>query len=357
MTRLKVAILGANGQVGSELALLLSDAAVVDVRGVLRSDYGAALLRLAGLPYAVAGFDDANALAAALGDRDLVVDLTYPAGQLAEIPDLLDANMRAVMRAMRRGARYLHMSSIMAFGMPSGRLVLRDYRTARASYGYIKRWGERRAVRLGRAHGVETFVFRLGQVHGALQAVTQEYRARAESRTFRLTGEPGELSTTVFMNAVADAVLVCGRGEVEPGRTYTLVSNPQWTLAELGEVYARLYCPDLLVGYRPRPAGGREALALGRGLVLGPGVRDLMETQVFLRLPELFVRAKGQYRRRAVRGEASAHAAKQQPALDCLVGRVPGPLVPGIDSTAASAIRIQREVSGRLESLLETARR
>lgn len=355
MKKLRIAILGANGQVGSELALLLADAADIDLVGVVRSEYSAALLRLAGVPHETASFEDGRTLARALDGCDLVVDLTYPSGQLADIPSMLERNMRAVMRAMRRGARYLHMSSIMAFGMPSGSAELRSYRIPRASYGHIKRWAEGRAVRLGRELGVRTYVYRLGQAHGVLQAVTQEYRRRAECHEFRLAGRREELATTVFLNAVADAVLVCARDQVAPERIYTLVSNPQWTLAELGDAYRALYAPDLEVGFESRTPSSLRVIAASRRLALGPAARDLLDTQVFLRAPELFIRVKGRYRKHAVRHDAAM--THQLPALQCLVGRVPGELVPAIDSSVGAATRVHRAVAARLESLLEAARR
>ncbi|GMV18731.1 MAG: hypothetical protein AMXMBFR56_69550 [Polyangiaceae bacterium] len=357
MTKPRVAILGANGQVGSELALLLAVSDEIDLIGVVRSEYGATLLRLAGVPHATASFDDPEALARAIGDCDLVVDLTYPSGQLPDIPGMIEANIRAVMRAARRGAGYLHMSSIMAFGMPSGGTQLRNYLIPRASYGHIKRWAEGCAVRLGREYGVETFVFRLGQVHGVLQAVAQDYRRRVESGALRFEGDSRALSTTVFANAVADAVLVCARRQIESERTYTLVSNPQWSLAELADVYRRLFAPDAVVEFCVGPSARRSAVELVRARATGPTVRDAIETQVFLRAPGLFIRAKGRHRRRAVRRESASGAPSQDSPLDCLVGTVPGVLVPGIGSSPSAAIDHYRAVSARLAEVLEGARR
>lgn len=357
MTKPRVAILGANGQVGSELALVLQESDQIDLIGVVRSEYGAALLRLAGIPHATASFDDAKALARAIGDCDLIVDLTYPSGQLPDIPGMIEANIRAVMRAARRGAGYLHMSSIMAFGMPSGGTQLRNYLVPRASYGHIKRWAEGCAVRLARDHGVEAFVFRLGQVHGVLQAVTQDYRRRVEAGALRFEADPQALSTTVFANAIADAVLVCASRQVESERTYTLVSNPQWSLDELADVYRRLFAPDAVVDFGVGPSTRRSAIELVRARATGPTVRDAIETQVFLRAPGFFSRAKGRHRRRAVRRESATGAPSQDSPLDCLVGAVPGVLVPGIGSSPSAAMHHYRTVSARLNQLLERSRR
>lgn len=364
MTPPRIAILGANGQVGSELALLLAGSAAAEVRGVVRAEYGAALLRLAEIPHAVAGFDDTEALGRAVGDADLVVDLTYPGGQFVEIPAAIERNTAAVMDAMRRGARYLQMSSIMAFGMASGDSTVRDHRVPRASYGHIKRWAEGKAIQLGRARGIDTFPCRLGQVHGVLQSVTHEYRSRIRAGGLCFVGAPDSLSTTLFTNTVADAVLACARGALEPERVHTLVSNPQWPLAELGEAYRSLHAPEVEVTYQaPAPARARlPGLDLARGLVAGAPARDLLETHVLLRAPELFVRAKGMFRVRAVRAEAAALGQRSGGSsaaapIPCLVGAVPGPLVPGIDSSLETTLRVQRELAARFDAVLEKGRK
>jgi len=352
----RVAILGANGQVGSELALLLARTPECEVRGVVRSNYGAALLRLAGIPHATASAEDETALRTALGDCDVVVDLTYPGGQLVDIPGLLSRNMKAVLQACRPGARYLHMSSIMAYGTASEDSVLRDHRFPRASYGRIKRWAEGEAIRLCEAAKVEPYIVRLGQVHGVLQGVTQEYRRRTESGHLALFGERSALTNTLFAGAVADTVLACACGALAPATVYTLVSNPQWTLAELGLAYQRLYNPAAELTFHP--SGGRPRSDLLRRLAAGSQARELLETYVFLHSPGLFVRLKGRYRMRGARAHQAPAAPQRGGApLLGLLGAVPGTLVPGIDSSIETTIRSHEVLAAAYDAYLTAATR
>lgn len=355
MTR--IAILGANGQVGSEVCLALAGEPSVQLTGVVRSLYGTPLLALAGVPHAVADFDDPPALAAALGEADVVVDLTYPSGQLVEIPEILAQNLAAIAKAMRPGARYLHISSIMAFGMGGDDNHLADHLVPRVSYGYIKRWGEGEALRVGEARGIEVYIARLGQVHGVLQSVTHAWLSRWRTGEISFVGTPADLSTTLFSAEVADAVLACARGELAAGKVYTLVSNPQRSLGEVCAVYRALY-GEAQVGFVPAPAP--SALGRLRGLVPLPrgGMRELGETYVLLRSPELFYRTKGAFRRRAVAAEVAAiDAAVRAEPLACLVGAAPGSLLPGLHSAAAEVIEGQRRIAARHAAALAEGRR
>jgi uncharacterized protein YbjT (DUF2867 family) len=323
---------------------------------VVRSTYGAALMRLARIDFAVANYDDATAMRAALNGCDVVVDLTYPGGQFPDIPPALARNLRAVMAAMVPGSRYVHMSSIMAFGMSSGDSTLKNHRLPRVSYGHIKRWGEGEAERVGAGLGIETYVMRLGQVHGALQSVSQEYRRRTEAGRLRFEGSPDALSTTLFTNAVADAIRACGRGALQPGRTYTLLSNPQWSLSELGSAYGELFNPTVEVSYAAPKARSSTAWAIVKQVAGGSSARDLLETYVLMRTPGLFVRAKGKYRARSVRTEAAAISGPAETALPCLTGVAPD-LVPDIDSSVPTTVRTQRSLARRLDAVLRAARR
>jgi nucleoside-diphosphate-sugar epimerase len=353
----KIAILGANGQVGSEVCLALAGDASVEITGVVRSLYGTPLLALAGVPHAVADFDDPPALAAALGPADVVVDLTYPSGQLVEIQKTLGANLAAIAAAMRPGARYLHISSIMAFGMGGDDNHLADHLVPRVSYGYLKRWGEGEALRVGKARGIAVYVARLGQVHGVLQSVTHAWLARWKTGEVSFVGGPDDLSTTLFSTEVADAVLACARGALEAETVYTLVSNPQRKLGELCDIYRALH-GEAEVSFVPPPAP--SALGKLRGLVPLPrgGLRELGETYVLLRSPELFYRTKGAFRRRAVAAEVSRiDAAVRAEPLACLVGAVPGPLLPGLQSGKDDVIEGQRRIAARHAAALAEGRR
>ncbi len=356
--RPKVALLGANGQVGSEVAAILLDENQVSVRGVVRSRYGMLLLQMLGVPCVVASLEQDDTLREALGDCDVVVDLTYPSGQAVDIPHAIERNTQRVMGAMRRGAAYVAMSSISAYGMGREDDRLRNHVISRGSYAAIKRRAEQLALRFGSELGIDVYIMRLGQVHGVLQGVTLQYREKMRATGLFLKGEQEDLSTTIFTHGVAQAITRCARGELKPTTLYTLVSNPQWTLSELVSYYARLE------GEQARPSGTTGSAAPPgwarrvRGAVFdGHSVRDLAETHILLKSTDLYLRAKGIHRVRAAKADLAALRNAPIPSpTRCLVGPVPGPLVPGLATAPGATLSAQRSLEARLQTVLERAR-
>ena len=60
--------------------------------------------------------------------------------------------------------------SIAALGMPKTSRLLKEHRLAHTCYAATKRYAERLAFQLGRKVGRETYILRLGEVHGDLQS-------------------------------------------------------------------------------------------------------------------------------------------------------------------------------------------
>mgnify|MGYP003340032710 CR=1 FL=1 len=124
---LRIVVLGANGQVGTEVCLYLSLLPAVQVTGLVRARYNAVLLDLAGISWDVLDYQNISpTAAAALAQADAVFDCTFPVGQQQQLLAMIQSNAAAVMRAMRKGAVFVHSSSISAFGVPHGCSELRN---------------------------------------------------------------------------------------------------------------------------------------------------------------------------------------------------------------------------------------
>lgn len=342
-------LLGANGKVGMELALLLQAThPEVEVTCFVRSPYSTVLFERAGLRHRVVDFGDHAALVGALAPCDVVVDLTYPSGQTSEIADALRATVEAAIAAVRPGATYVYLSSVSAFGMPNeASPVMRDYRLARTAYARIKRFGERFATTRAQALGVVPYVFRLGQTHGYLQPVSAEYVRSFRLGRPRFVGDPTAPVSVAFVDAVADALLKCAQGKLEPARTYTLITNPQWTLGELVDVYREitgLGGDVAFEGAPPRPSRGAELVTFAR---------DLADAHLFVRAPLVGLRAKGLYRVRGARREAELGPSERgTPGITSVLGACPGTLVPGLASTRRGAVESYRRIERRMAALL-----
>ena len=228
-------MIGANGQVGTEVCLFLSLTRDVRVVPICRTPLSSVFLRRCGLECRHGEIEDADRAAALLEGCDVVVDCSFPGGPLAERRARIRRILVNAVHHAPRDARFVYMSSISAFGMGQTSRTFRRYAWARTSYGAQKRWAERLAVRLCRTANHPLYVLRLGQVHGELQGVSRNItRGLLATQVFVPTG----LSYTVFAFTISEALTEIARGREAPGH-YTLVSSPEWTWQEVHEFYCR----------------------------------------------------------------------------------------------------------------------
>ena len=225
-----IAVIGANGQVGSEVCLFLSLYGDIKVFPISRTRLGSAFLRICGLSCRHGSVADTVYAPALLEGCDVVVDFSLPQGLYSDVCDAVRWTIcGAVMHSPRR-AKFIYASTLMVYGMGGSSRELCWYTVPRTSYGAWKRFAEQTAAKTCRAHSKPLFVLRLGQVHGELQSVSR-------GLTRSLAGEgkitvPACPSYTVFCFTIAEAVAQIARREEPPG-TYTLVSSPEWTWEEL----------------------------------------------------------------------------------------------------------------------------
>lgn len=355
----KIAILGANGQVGGEVAGHLARRPDVSVVGIVRSEFGAALLSLLHVPYVVADLTDPEKLRAILGDCDAVADFTFPSGQLIDIPPAIKRNTEAVLGAMQPGAKLLHMSSIMAWGMSGDASQIESKRIPRDSYAYIKRSAEGEVTRAGARAGMPTFICRLGQVHGVLQGISQDIGGQMRDGRLLSRGDASLPSNTIFASSVADAVVRAARGE-QPAGLYTLVSSPQWTLGTMYEYYARKLGLPECVEYEAYASSEsvplRSRLTTAAWQAMTP-VRGVLESYVLLRVPGAYPKVKGAHRLRSSAAAAAALHAHSGPAMHHITGTVPGQTMSGIRSAPDDVLADEQEFEARLLRAIEGARR
>ncbi len=350
-----IVVLGANGQVGTEICLDLSMQPDVQITGMVRAQYGAILLQLAEIPWEILDHHQISPAAAdVLSRADAVVDCTFPAGQQQQLVPLIEHNTSAVMQLMRKDAVFIHSSSISAFGMPNNSPELKNYRFARTGYAKVKRLAEQRITALGQKHAVRTCHLRLGQVHGVLQSVTRQLFSLIERGGLTAIGAPDFLCNVAFTHTVAEAYKQAALGRIADGQIQTVVSNPQWTLASLYDTYRKLSGREFEVTYRANVKGSTKATLLGRFVRMATPFRSILESQVLPLFPRMVPRLKGEYRVQAVRrdrsGVPSSFAAA--PVFN-LIGAVPSAIVENTRSTPEETIEAFRQIEARLEAALQ----
>ncbi len=347
---IKIGILGANGQVGTEVAFYLSLHEDVDVLCLIRSEYSAALLKILSIPYLVADYADTKKMSRLLSSFDVVLDFSYQTGQVSDILGWLKKHVRQIVGCMRPRSQYIYMSSIMAYGMPNPPVYLKNYSLPRTVYAHTKRCAETLARKMGKKHRVDVFNFRLGQVHGSLQGVTQLFLSELSQELFRVNGTPQSLTNAVFTYSISESILRCIQGQIVPG-TYTVVSSPQWTSEALFNFYQNKYGLRARIEYVDAFSGSRTGLAIG-GWVFDKirTFRDLAETYLLIKSPTLSFKIKGIYRVKMASAEISRMRSERE-VYPMLLGPVPdrpAPVVANVDSSADKVAESMRKFEDSL---------
>ncbi len=231
-----IGVIGASGQVGTEVCLYLKTYPEVRPVALVRTSLSGALLRRLGIEVRVGVFGTESESRELLRDCDLIVDFSVPSGEVNEIKAHYERYIRQAVVCAPEGARYVFVSTINAFGMSSRFNRAKYYFLPHSTYALTKRFAEQLACSLGRQHHRAVYVFRLGHVHGALQRVSQE-TAELVRKNYHLFEYPDTLSYTIFCHSIAEGLISVAQGRESEG-FYTLISNPAWSWQEVLEHYA-----------------------------------------------------------------------------------------------------------------------
>ncbi len=327
-----IGVIGANSQVGTETCLFLSGMKDVRVVPICRGEASSVFLRRCGLDCRIGSLDSAERASELLADCDVVADFSLPRGAASAIRPVIDKMVGLAIRHAPPHARYVYISTIMAFGMPQRGGGFRPRRVSRTIYGATKRHAERLALRLGRKRGREVWALRLGQVHGELQEVSRQLVRGLLARTVIVPRCP---SCTVFVFSIAEALVQIGAGRERPG-TYTLVSSPEWTWAELlnhfvARAGVRVSVEESLAPTAPLSWISEAATRMKRAGVqtasrAALGARETVAGYGLHYFPEFEHKLRAAYHRRRAEAEIDADrlASSYRPFADCFHGRMPG---------------------------------
>jgi nucleoside-diphosphate-sugar epimerase len=226
----RVAIVGSNGSVGTELALRLRDVVDIAVVGVCRNPAGSAFLRLGSVDCLHGEFADPSEARRMLRGCDVVVQLAYRPPRSRKEYLVNRAIAANAVLAAPEGSHVLFASTIMVYapdlslGIPS-------------AYGLEKLRLERIVHALGDRTSRPTTVFRMGHTLGPLQPQSLEVIAAVRDGVNQLPAGGRRPSNTVFVASLADVVVQAARGLLPTG-TFDLISQPQWSWMHVFRHYA-----------------------------------------------------------------------------------------------------------------------
>lgn len=256
---LKVAIVGANGQVGAELCLLLA-ARGVELIAICRNRSGSAFLRWHGIACRHGRVADSADAPRLLGDCDVIVNSSLATGTPAQIRRIETAIIRNIFFGSKSSATVIHFSTQSVYGDPRPARWIRW----RNPYGRAKLATERRVRAEARRTKKRAYILRLGHVCGGLQEISHTIRASIRARNVLLpAGNPS--SNTVYTAAIIGAIEQVIADGV-PAGTYDLMNSPLWTWREVYEHEAGACGLPLQAEFQPSAPRSRPlAASLLRG--------------------------------------------------------------------------------------------
>ncbi len=349
-----IGIIGASGQVGTEVCLFLKTYPGVHPVAIVRSEISGALLRRLGVEVRLCNLDDEHRCREAFADCDLLVDFSVTPGEAADITAHYRRNITRALEYTRRDARYVFISSINAFGMGGRFNRAKNYFLPHTIYAYTKRYGERLARQLGKRHGKQIYIFRLSHVHGLLQRVSEETRQLVRS-SYRRFAYPDTPSYTIFCHSIAEGLIGVAKGGERPGN-YTLISHPAWTWREVLNYYVepgREIEMEAISGGIRGGIPGRAVAALRSGAMRSLNeYRETIRTNALRHFPSFERRAAARlYTRRAAQQIQEFQNQRVYRAQGIHEGVFPGSRLTGISDSRVSMAEKTDQVREMLKRL------
>jgi dTDP-4-dehydrorhamnose reductase len=282
---LKLGIVGANGQVGAELCLLLAQRKEIELIPICRSRSGSAFLRWHGIACRHGRVADPTDAARLLGDCDVVVNSSLAGGSPAEMRRAEDRIIHNIFAHSKVSARIIHFSTQSVYGDPRPNRWFRW----RNAYGRAKLATERQVHREARRTRKPAHLLRLGHVCGRLQSITLTIRQEIREGTVVLPAQIRS-SNCVHTSTIAGAIDQIVRGTTPPG-TLDLMNTPRWTWQDVYEYEAgEIDSPLRVELVAPATVAGKRVIfsqvaRLAGALAAQQPVRDMF-AKIFTYVPD-----------------------------------------------------------------------
>ena len=239
MSRMRVAITGAAGSVGSALVKSLGNSGSYDVVALVRNGLGACTLGSVNAEIRVGSITDPQSSRQMFAGCDAVINCALPKGWPRTTRQVGDTILRNIANAPDVRVA-VHFSSVAAYGAcvdPSLNSFERPRPTG--SYGAEKLRSEKIATRLFSERGLRPYILRLGHVYGPGQQLSYEAAAKTADPSFALPFGGSMPSNAVSIHAVIHAI----RGmldDTQPTGIRNLVDAPQSTWRELYDYHTAM---------------------------------------------------------------------------------------------------------------------
>jgi nucleoside-diphosphate-sugar epimerase len=299
---MRIVLVGGNGQVGAEVALLLSRQSGVDVQTISRSREGSAFLRLNGIQVTHGDISKPEDARRILDGGDVIANFALALGSPASAVARNKTIIQNCFDYSPQHSTVVFFSTLAVHGEYSP-----DGRRQSTFYGRLKRQNEAQMQKLSRQKKHNAYVLRLGHVMGDYQRLNELIRDEISNPPVFLP-YPDRLSNVTATVTIADALLAIASKRAGPPGIYDLLNQPQWNWREVYECEAKRQNIEVQFG-APNSAAGETAGIVN--VIRNRAIRilsapNLRQTVLNLssRLPDkLFASIKAEYSVAATRAD------------------------------------------------------
>lgn len=225
----RIAIIGSNGQVASDVVLHLSALEEMQLVPVARSPGGSAFLRSRGISCVHGSITDPTFAKSVLTGCDVIANFALASGNPAAALKTNEDIIRSIFDHSGQAAKLVFFSTLAVAGTydPYGRWI-------QNAYGKMKLSNERLFARLVKQRCRVGYTLRLGHVAGPHQNISQAMRQELCSGPIVLP-DPDRDSNVTHTITIAEALLAIATGLAGPPGRYDLLDVPQWTWRQVYE--------------------------------------------------------------------------------------------------------------------------
>tara|TARA_Y100000310_G_C20680455_1_gene815607 strand:+ start:2341 stop:3375 length:1035 start_codon:yes stop_codon:yes gene_type:complete len=256
---MKIAIVGANGNVGTELSYLLKDDC--DVIPIVRNRIGSVFLEHHGIKCRIGDLTDSNSAKSILGDIDVIVNSTWVSdrfsGSQNQTSKLINKTIiENCFKYSKKDAVIIYLSTIRAFASDV------DPKTSKffpPRYDVEKQFLEKIMKKNSSKYNKKGISFRCGHVFGDGQPSTRATKKLLyENDKLILEADPNSSSNILHIVTLKDAIFKCLDKKIK-SNTYSLVNNPQWTWEEVFDFYNK-HCKLEFTSFHSDKSGSSQII-------------------------------------------------------------------------------------------------
>ena len=243
---MKLGLIGANGNVGTELSFLLKNN--VELIPIVRNRLGALFLDYHDFPSRLSDISKENDALESLSDLDSIIISsysvdTYSGSQTRSSQKINEDIIKNVVKFSKDNIKLFYFSTIRAF---SNDIVPNSLNfKMKSNFEKEKIHLEKIFLSESKKNSKRAFIFRMSQVFGENQPRTRYFRKALSHDKVIVQVSPEKKSNIVHIQTIKDAIIKCLENNYDSG-IYSLVNNPQWTWKNVIDYYKK---PDTIIEY------------------------------------------------------------------------------------------------------------